>query len=126
MKNYTLLGFYLLMTLLCCFTALYVLLEPYLSWTAPGLFLLAMGLGALAVAIGLWRRRRWVRVPVLLLLPFTVVAALFILAGSFLWPEFFSIIVIVAALAALGIEFLTLFHAGSFPAAQKSDRQDLL
>jgi hypothetical protein len=126
MKTYLLSGFHLLMALFCCFTGLSALLEPYQAWFIPGLFLLAMGMCATAIVVGLWLRRRWARLAVLLLLPFIGVAAFFIIAGSFLWPESFSTMVTIVALAVFAIEFLTLFHARSFPAGRKSNRQDLL
>jgi hypothetical protein len=77
------------------------------SWKTPALILLAGGVFAIAIGIGIIAERPWVRWLIGLLMVVVSIVAVFLLAGSIVWPESAGLIIVLIYALFLLVEVAT-------------------
>jgi hypothetical protein len=77
------------------------------SWKAPTLLLLAGGVFAITIGIGILAKLRWVKWLIGLLLLIATIIAVFLLAGSIIWPESAGLIILLIYCLFILVELLT-------------------
>jgi hypothetical protein len=81
-------------------------------WKTPALVLLAGGTLACSIGMGMFARARWVRWVIGPLVAVVTLMAVFMFAGSVMWPESAVSIIISAYVVFLALELATWLEAG--------------
>jgi hypothetical protein len=97
-------GFHLVIGTALCIVGV-VVLNDY--WKTPALVLLSGGVFAISIGAGILAKKRWVQWLVALLLLIATLIAVFLLAGSMIWPESAGLIILLIYGLFLLIELLT-------------------
>ena len=100
-------GFHIVMGIALCLAGVSVLDD---FWKAPALALLAGGVFAFTIGAGMLARKRWVQWLVGLLLLIATFIALFLLAGSIIWPESAGLVILLVYGLFLLVELLTWYQ----------------
>jgi hypothetical protein len=80
-------------------------LEDY--WKTPALISLVGGIASISIGIGMLAKACWVRWIVGLLVLIATAIALFLLAGSVIWPDSAALVILLIYGAFLAVELLT-------------------
>jgi hypothetical protein len=97
-------GFHLVIGTAMCIAGVAVLND---YWKTPALALLAGGVFAISIGAGILAKKRWVQWLVGLLLLIATLMAVFLLAGSMIWPESAGLIIFLIYGLFLLVELLT-------------------
>jgi hypothetical protein len=97
-------GFHIVIGIALCIAGAAVLDD---FWKTPALALLAGGVFAFSIGAGMLANKRWVQWLVGLLLLIATIIALFLLAGSIIWPESAGLIILLIYGLFLLVELLT-------------------
>jgi hypothetical protein len=100
-------GFHLVIGAALCIAGMAVL-DDY--WKTPALVLLAGGVFAISIGAGILAQKSWVQWLVGLLLLIATVIAVFLLAGSMIWPESAGLIILLIYGLFLLVELLTWYQ----------------
>jgi hypothetical protein len=103
MKSF-LVGFHLVIGTALCVVGVAVL-DDY--WKTPALALLAGGAFAISIGVGILAKKRWVQWLVGLLSLIATLIAVFLLAGSMIWPESAGLIILLIYGLFVLVELLT-------------------
>ncbi len=100
-------GFHFVIGTALCIVGVAVLHD---YWKTPALALLAGGVSAISIGAGMLAKKRWVQWLVVLLLLIVTLIALFLLAGSMIWPESAGLIIFLIYGLFLAVELLTWYQ----------------